>query len=112
MSDFITDLPPLKNQPIRNELSYFKGFRSSERSLLEVIGIHESKSDVRFYNRPCPPRRNQPIRNEISYSKGFRSSDRTLLEVIGVHESKSDVRFYNRPSPPQKPTNQKRAFLF
>ena len=52
----------------------------------------------------------KPIRNELFYFKAFRSSDITLLEVIKVHESKADVGFYIRP--PQKPTNQKRAFLF
>jgi hypothetical protein len=36
------------SKPIRNELFYFKAFRTSDRTLLEVIRVHECKSDVGF----------------------------------------------------------------
>ena len=71
---FVAGISLVRNQPIRNELFYFKTFCRFDRTLLEVIDGPESESAAQFLAEISLVR-NGPIRNELFYFKTFDCFD-------------------------------------
>jgi hypothetical protein len=66
-------------KPIRNELFYFKLFRTFNRTLIEVIEDQESESEVGFSIRAFHWLESRPIKNELFYFKVFQTFNRSLV---------------------------------